>query len=134
MCPQLCVKRERGRIMQTDPDTQEARDAHRRVMEAAHQLYFVPSYQGHWVGAVLFAVTMVGAAMLYTVLPTALAVIRGGAAADRSATTFLLLCAVMAVGPIGGWILWGLRRRWAALAVAVLVVVCAVWLSQAAGL
>jgi uncharacterized membrane protein len=116
--------------MQTDP---EAEEAHRRAMHAAHTLYFVPSFHGHWVGAVLFGASMAGAAMLYTFLPTALAVVGGGAAAGRSATTFLLLYAAMAVGPIGGWILWSLRRRWSALAVAALVVTCAVWLNQAVG-
>jgi GNAT superfamily N-acetyltransferase len=116
--------------METDP---EAEEAHRRVMYAAQSLYATPGYQGHWSGAALFAVTMAGAAMLYTCLPTALAVVGGGVAAGWAATTFLLLYAAMAVGPIGGWILWGLRRRWSALAVSALVVVCAVWLNQAAG-
>lgn len=116
--------------MQTDP---EAEEAHRRVMYAAHSLYATPAYRGHWSGAVLFAMTMVAGAMLYTFLPTALAVVGGGAPAGRSATTFLLLYAAMAVGPVAGWVLWGLRRRWSALVVAALVVVCAVWLNQAAG-
>lgn len=118
--------------MQADPDAEAAR---RRVMRAAHEVYFVPSYQGHWIGTVLFSATLIGAAMLYTLLPAAMAIIGGGAtgAADgRTATTFLALYAAMAVLPTGGWILWGLRRRWAALAVAALFAICAVWLSPAA--
>jgi cytochrome b561 len=116
--------------MQTDP---EAEEAHRRVMDAARSLYGTPAYRGHWSGAVLFAVTMAAGAMLYTFLPTALTLVGGGAAAGRSATTFLLLYAAMAVGPVAGWALWGLRRRWSALVVTALVVVCAVWLNTPAG-
>lgn len=114
--------------MQTDPEAEEAR---RRVMKAAHEVFFVPSFNGHWIGTLLFCATLVGAAMLYTFLPAALAVIGGGAtgAADgRTAATFLGLYAAMAVLPVGGWILWGLRRRWTALAVAALFAVCAAWL------
>lgn len=118
--------------MQTDPDAEEAR---RRAMRAANQVFFVPSFDGHWIGAVLFCATLVGAAMLYTFLPTALAVVGGGEAGapdGRTAATFLALYAAMAILPVGGWVLWGLRRRWIALAVAALFGVCAVWLSPAA--
>jgi hypothetical protein len=115
--------------MTTDPDAEEAQ---RRVMEAAHQVYFVPSFEGHWIGTLLFGATLVGAAMLYTFLPTAMAVVAGAASDRRAAGTFLALYGAMAVLPVGGWILWGLRRRWAALAVAGLFALCAVWLSPAA--
>ena len=115
--------------MQPDAKAEEAK---RRAMEAAHQLYFVPSYQGHWIGAVLLSATMAGAAMLYSFLPTALAVV-GGAGAGRPVAVFLVLYAAMAVCPIGGWILWAYQRRWAALAVTGLFAVCAVWLASAAG-
>ncbi|MFZ4606348.1 MAG: hypothetical protein ACOYM5_08830 [Caulobacter sp.] len=116
--------------MQADP---EERDAERRALEAAHSLYFVPAYRGHWIGAVLLGATMTGAAMLYTLLPTALAVLGGGALSGRVATTFLLLYAAMVVGPIGGWVLWGLRRRWAALAATALFALCVAWLGPAVG-
>lgn len=104
-------------------------------MKAAHEVFFVPSFQGHWIGTVLFCATLVGAAMLYTFLPTALAVIGGGHAGatdGRTAATFVVLYAAMAALPIGGWVLWLLRRRWVALAVTTLFAVCVVWLSQAA--
>lgn len=113
-------------------DDAEAREAHRRVMEAAHTLYFTPGYGGHWVGAVLFGVTMVGAAMLYTFLPTAMALFGGASAGKGSAATFLVLYAAMAVCPVGGWVLWGFRRRRAAVAASVLFGVCVVWLNSAA--
>jgi len=117
--------------MQTDPAAQRAE---RRALEAAHTLYFVPGYRGHWIGAMLLCATMVGAAMLYTFLPTALAVVGSGAAASRSTATFLGLYVVMALGPIGGWVLWGLRRRWTALAVTAAFAICVVWLGQTTGL
>jgi len=117
--------------MQTDPAAQRAE---RRALEAAHTLYFVPGYRGHWIGAMLLCATMVGAAMLYTFLPTALAVVGSGAVASRPAATFLGLYAVMALGPIGGWVLWAQRRRRTALAVTALFGICVAWLSQAAGL
>lgn len=113
-------------------DDAEAREARRRVMEAAHTLYFTPGYRGHWVGAMLFGATMVGAAMLYTFLPTAMALLGGASAGGGSAATFIGLYAAMAVLPIGGWALWGLRRRWAAVAVSALFGVCVVWLNSAA--
>ena len=121
--------RGRGRGMQDD---QEAR---RRVMEAARGAFYVPAFQGHWVGVVLFSATLVGATMLWSCLPLVLSILGGGttgAATGRTAATFLTLYAAMAVCPIGGWILWGVRRRWAALAVVVLFAVCVAWLSPAA--
>ncbi len=116
------------------PDDKDAREERRRIMDAARQPYFVPGYDGHWVGAVLFAATLVGATMLWSCLPTAMAVIGGGktgAADSRTAATFLALYAAMAVGPIAGWTLWGFGRRWAALAVVALFAACVVWLSPA---
>ncbi|MDP1632778.1 MAG: hypothetical protein Q8L66_15285 [Caulobacter sp.] len=113
------------------PSDQEAQEARRRASEAAHTLYFVPSYQGHWIGAVLSAATMVGGAMLYTFLPTARNLLGGGEPVGRTATTFLVLYAAMAVGPIGGWVLWALQRRWTALTVVGLFTLCAVWLGLA---
>ncbi|MBI5941806.1 MAG: hypothetical protein HY859_15425 [Caulobacterales bacterium] len=118
--------------MQDDPDAQDKR---RRVMEAATGVYFVPAYQGHWVAAVLFAATMVGATMLWSCLPAAMAILGGGAtgaANGQTAATFLTLYAAMAAGPIAGWTLWGFRRRWAALALMALFAFCVVWLGPAA--
>ena len=118
-------------------DDQSARDERRRIMDAARQPYFVPAYEGHWVGVVLFAATLVGASMLWSCLPMALAVIGGGetgAPDGRTAAIFLTLYAAMAVGPIAGWSLWIFRRRWAALAVMALFAACVVWLSPTASL
>lgn len=118
-------------------DDPQAREQQRRVMEAATGVYFVPGYQGHWIGAVLFCATLVGATMLWSCLPAMMAVVVGGAtgAADgRTAATFLALYGAMAVGPIAGWVLWGFRRRWAALAVTALFAVCVAWLSPTATL
>ncbi|MES2034728.1 MAG: hypothetical protein V4466_11170 [Pseudomonadota bacterium] len=111
----------------------EDRDRRRRQMEAAQGVYLVPAYRGHWVGAMLFAATLVGLTMLGSCLPAARAVLAGDVA-GRTATTFLTLYAAMAVGPIAGWVLWGLRRRWAALAVVAIFAACVVWLSPAASL
>jgi len=116
---------------------QEEQEARRRVMEAARGAFYVPAFQGHWVGVVLFAATLVGATMLWSCLPMVLGILGGGAtgaANGRTSATFLALYAAMAAGPIGGWILWGLRRRWAALAVVALFAVCVAWLSPVAGL
>ena len=101
-------------------------------MEAAHGVYFVPGYRGHWVGVLLFAATLVGASLLWSGLPTARAVLAGDAG-GRTATTFLTLYAAMAVGPIAGWVLWGRGRLWAALAVVAIFAACVVWLAPAAG-
>lgn len=119
--------------MQDDDEAQAAR----RRTEAALGVFFVPSYQGHWVGAVLFAATLVGLTMLGGCWPAARAVLGGGetgAADGGAAATFLTLYAAMAVGPIAGWALWIYRRRWAALAVVALFAVCVVWISPAATL
>ena len=113
---------------------QDDQDQRRRIMDAARGAFLVPGFQGHWVGVLLFAATMVGATMLWTCLPMALSVLGGGetgAADDRTAATFLVLYAAMAVGPIGGWILWASRRRWAAIAVLVIFAVCVAWISPA---
>lgn len=110
-------------------------DARQRNMDAARGAFLVPGFQGHWVGVLLFAATLVGAAMLWSCLPMALSVLRGGetrAADGRTAATFLALYAAMAFGPIGGWVLWATRRRWAAMAVLAIFAVCVVWLSPAA--
>jgi hypothetical protein len=114
---------------------QDDQDERRRIMDAARGAFLVPGFRGHWVGVMLFAATMVGATMMWSCLPMALAILGGGeagAADGRTATTFLVLYAAMAVGPIGGWILWGLRRRWAAVAVLAIFAACVVWLSPAA--
>jgi len=116
-------------------DDDEAREERRRVMEAARGVYFVPGYQGHWPGAVLFAATVVGLTMLGSCFPMAMTILGGGttgAPDGRTAATFLALYAAMAVGPIAGWILWGVRRRWAAMAVVAIFAACVVWLSPAA--
>lgn len=115
--------------MHEDP---EDRDERRRRLDAAVGVYLVPAYRGHWVGAILFAATLVGLTMLGSCLPTARAVLAGDIT-GQTATTFLVLYAAMAVGPIGGWVLWGVRRRWAALAVTAIFAACVVWLSPAAG-
>ncbi len=117
--------------MQEDPEKR------RRVMEAANGVYLVPGYEGHWVATLLFAATLVGATMLWSCLPVAMAVLAGGATGapdGRTATAFFTLYAAMAVCPIAGWVLWGFRRRWAALAVTVLFAACVFWLSPAAAL
>lgn len=122
--------------MQDDPDA-EAAETRRLRMLAAQGLRGVPSYQGHWIGAVLFAATLIGPTMLWSCLPMALAVVRGGstgAADGRTAATFLTLYAAMAVGPIAGWTLWAFRRRWAALAVMALFAACVLWLAPTARL
>jgi|GEM_PF-4422512 len=121
--------------MVDDPDNE--RDETRRRLEAARGVFFVPSYQGHWVGVMLFAATLVGVTMLGSCWPAAKAVMGGGAtgAADSgTAATFLTLYAAMAVGPIAGWALWIYRRQWAAVAVTALFAACVVWLSPAATL
>lgn len=113
---------------------QDDQDAQRRIREAATGVYFVPGFQGHWVGVLLFAATLVGATMLWSGLPVALAVLRGGtngAADGQTAATFLTLYAAMAAGPVAGWLLWATRRRWAAMAVLAIFAVCVVWLSPA---
>lgn len=118
-------------------DNAEAEEVRRRRIQAAQGLRGVPGYEGHWIGAVLFAATLIGATMLWSCLPMALAVVRGGstgAADSRTAATFLTLYAAMAVGPIGGWTLWAFRRRWAALAVMALFAACVVWLAPTARL
>ncbi len=117
--------------MSEDPEEQERR---RRVIEAARGVYVVPGYQGHWVGAVLFAATLVGATMLAGGWPMARSLLAGGGPDARTARTFLVLYAAMAVGPAAGWILWGLRRRWAALAVTAVFAACVAWLSPAVAL
>lgn len=117
-------------------DDQEARDAKRR-RDASLEVFYTSGYHGHWVGAVLFAATLVGATMLWTCLPLAMAILRGGAtgASDgRTATTFFVLYAAMAVGPLAGWALWAVRRRWAAMAVVVVFVACVTWLIPATNL
>jgi hypothetical protein len=117
-------------------DDEEARAERRRIMGEAVQPYFVPGYEGHWSGVLLFAATLVGATMLFSCFPMAMAVIGGGrtgAADGQTAATFLVLYAAMLVGPAAGWILWGSRRRWAAVAVVVLFAACVVWLKPAAG-
>ncbi|MCF8504199.1 MAG: hypothetical protein K9G59_04730 [Caulobacter sp.] len=114
---------------------QDDQEARRRIRDAATGVYFVPGFQGHWVGVLLFAATMVGATMLWSGLPVALAVLRGGAdgASDgQTAATFLALYAAMPAGPVAGWILWAGRRRWAAMAVLVIFAVCVAWLSPVA--
>jgi hypothetical protein len=107
-------------------------DARRRIMDTARGAFLVPSFQGHWVGVLLFAATLVGATMLWSGLPVALAVLRGGtsgAADGQTAATFLTLYAAMAAGPVAGWVLWATRRRWAAMAVLAIFAVCVAWLS-----
>lgn len=113
----------------------EARAERRRIMAEAVQPYFVPGYRGHWVGAVLFCATLVAATMLWACLPMAMAVIGGGktgAPNGQTAATFLVLYAAMALGPIAGWVLWGLRRRWMAMAVTALFAACVAMLSPVA--
>ena len=113
---------------------EDQEEARRRIRDAATGVYFVPGYQGHWVGVLLFAATLVGATMLWSGLPVALAVLRGGtngAADGQTAATFLTLYVAMAAGPIGGWILWATRRRWAAMAVLAIFAVCVAWLRPA---
>jgi hypothetical protein len=116
-------------------DDEEARAARRRITDAARGAFLVPAFQGHWVGVLLFAASMVGAAMLWSCLPTLLAILGGGttgAVNRQTAATFLVLYLAMAACPMGGWVLWGLRHRWAALAVVALFAVCVVWLAPAA--
>ncbi len=116
-------------------DGQDPQEERRRIAEAARGAFFVPAYQGHWVGVLLFAASMVGAAMLWSCLPTLLAILGGGttgAVNRQTAATFLVLYLAMAACPLGGWVLWGLRHRWAALAVVALFAVCVVWLAPAA--
>lgn len=112
----------------------DERERRRRINQEATQPFFVPGFRGHWVGVILFAATLTGVTMLYSCLPTAVAVFAGGAtgAADgRTATTFFALYAAMAIGPIAGWTLWGFGRRWAALAVAAIFFGCVCVLSPA---
>lgn len=114
---------------------QEERERRRRINNEATPPFFVPGYEGHWVGAVLFAATLVGATMLWSCLPTAMAVFAGGAtgAADgRTAVIFFALYAAMAVGPIIGWVLWGVRRRVLALVAVAVFAACVAWLGPAA--
>jgi hypothetical protein len=69
-------------------------------LDAARGAFLVPGFQGHWVGVLMFAATLVGAAMLWSCLPMALSVLRGGetgAADGRTAATFLALYAAMAL-------------------------------------
>ena len=61
-------------------------DERRRVMEAARGAYFVPGYQGHWPGAVLFAASLVGATLLWSGLPMAMSLLSGGGEAGSRAT------------------------------------------------
>lgn len=116
---------------QRKEDEQERR---RRINHEATQPYFVPGYEGHWVGVILFAATLTGVTMLYSCLPTAAAIFAGGAtgaANGQTAVTFFALYAAMAIGPIAGWTLWGFRRRWMALAVTAVFFGCVYVLSPA---
>lgn len=115
-------------------DDEEARAARRRSARVGRSVFLVPGYQGHWIGAVLFGATLVGASMLWARLPMAMAILDSmevGATSVSAGASFLMLYAAMAVGPIAGWTLWGLRRRWAALAVMAIFAVCLVGLGRA---
>lgn len=117
------------------PQRKDEQDEQRRINEAAQSVFYVPGYRrGHWVGAVLFCATLVGALMLYNGLPMALSVASGDAPDGRTATTFFVLYGAMAVLPAAGWTLWAYWRRWAALAVSGLFFACVAWLSGAVGL
>ena len=60
-----------------------------------------------------------------------MALLRGDGPDGRTSGTFLALYAAMALGPAVGWILWGVRRRWMAMAVVVIFGLCAMMLAPA---
>lgn len=67
----------------------------------------------------LFAASLVAAAMLYSCLPAALSVLAQGASGEvsgRDMTVFFVTWAILVIGPLAGWSLWGYRRNAMALA------------------
>lgn len=67
----------------------------------------------------LFAAALVAAAMLYSCLPAATSVLAQGASGEvsgRDMTVFFLTYAIMVIGPVAGWSLWGFGRNAMALA------------------
>jgi hypothetical protein len=111
----------------------EERERRRRINAEATQPFFVPGFEGHWSGVVLFCATLVGLSMLWSCLPAARATLSGDAGSQATAT-FFVLYAAMAIGPVVGWMLWGARRRWAAMAVTAIFGLCVAWISPMAAL
>lgn len=67
----------------------------------------------------LFAAVLIAAAMLYSCLPAAASVLAQGAAGEvsgRDMTVFFVTYAILVLGPLAGWSLWGFGRNIMALA------------------
>jgi len=67
----------------------------------------------------MFGASLIGAAMLYSCLPAALSVLAQGTSGEvtgRDMTVFFVTYALLVIGPIAGWSLWGLGRNAMALA------------------
>lgn len=62
----------------------------------------------------LFAAVLIAAAMLYSCLPAAASVLAQGASGEvngRDMIIFFATYAILVIGPVAGWSLWGLGRN-----------------------